>query len=138
MPEQSQPRIAEVGIVSVSVTDLDRALGFYVDSLGFEKRIDASYGDDARWVEVAPEGSQTTIALVRFDEVGAPGVETGIRLVVLTTNERAGADVEAVRANLQARGVDVDRELLTLPGAPPMFSLRDPDGNLLRVVARHM
>src|SRR5690349_7088523 len=108
MHEQSTARIAEVGVVSVSVTHYDRALRFYADSLGFEKRIDASYGDDARWVEVAPAWSKTTIALVRVGDVGAPGVETGIRLVVLTTEVRAGTDVETVRANLQAHGVDVD------------------------------
>ena len=67
-------RITGVGTVGVPVTDQDRALEFYVGRLGFEKRRDLPFGD-ARWIEVAPPGSATTIALV------AGGIPAGIRLV---------------------------------------------------------
>ena len=73
-----------------------------------------------RWIEVAPPGSPTTIALV---PAGVPG---GIRL--------ATGDAGADHAELRSRGVDVDPEVLQLPGAPPMFGLRDPDGNSLILV----
>jgi catechol 2,3-dioxygenase-like lactoylglutathione lyase family enzyme len=112
-------RITGVGTVGVPVTDQDRALEFYVDTLGFEKRRDVPFGA-GRWIEVAPPGSPTTIALV---PAGVPG---GIRL--------ATGDAGADHADLRSRGVDVDPEVLELPGAPPMFGLRDPDGNSLILV----
>jgi catechol 2,3-dioxygenase-like lactoylglutathione lyase family enzyme len=112
-------RIIGVGTVGVPVTDQDRALEFYVGKLGFEKRRDIPLGA-GRWIEVAPPGSPTTIALV------PAGVPAGIRLAT----EDAGAD----HVDLRAHGVDVDPEVLQLPDAPPMFGLRDPDGNSLILV----
>ena len=112
-------RITGVGTIGVPVTDQDRALEFYVDKLGFEKRRDMPFGA-GRWIEVAPPGSPTTIALV---PTGVPG---GIRL--------ATGDADADHADLRARGVDVDPEVMRLPAAPPMFGLRDPDGNSLILV----
>jgi hypothetical protein len=55
-----------------------------------------------------------------------PGANTGIRL--------ATSDAAADLAHLRARGADTDPELLRFAGAPPMFSLRDPDGNTLYIV----
>jgi catechol 2,3-dioxygenase-like lactoylglutathione lyase family enzyme len=118
--------ITELRTVAVPVTDQDRALDFYVDKLGFEKRMDATFGGGRRWIEVAPRDSATTIALAPLPQEGVTGVDTGIRL--------ATEDAEADHAELLARGVDADPEVLHFEGAPPMFSLRDPDGNLLYVV----
>ena len=119
--------ITEVRTVAVPVTDHERAIDFYVGTLGFEKRLDASFGGGRRWVEVAPHGSVTTIALAPLGPgVEAAGVDTGIRLVT--------DDAEGDHAELQARGVETEAEVLRFEGAPPMFSLRDPDGNRLYVV----
>ncbi len=118
--------ITEVRTIAVPVTDQDRALDFYVGKLGFEKRMDATFNGDMRWIEVAPAGSPTTIALAPLPRGGAAGVDTGIRL--------ATEDAEADHDELLARGVDADPEILRFAGVPPMFSLRDPDGNLLYVV----
>lgn len=104
--------------VGVPVSDQDKALAFYVDVLGFEKRMDADLGGRLRWVEVAPPGSSTAIALV----AGAGGVDTGIRLAV--------PDAAAEHAALRAAGVSV-QDLLLWEGAPPMFVFSDPDGNKL-------
>ena len=120
-------RITEVRTVAVPVTDQERALGFYVGTLGFEKRMDAEFAPGQRWIEVAPAGSATSLALPPLGDV-KPGVDTGIRF----TTENAGDD----HAALAAAGVDVDEEILRLPDVPPMFSLRDPDGNTLYVVER--
>jgi catechol 2,3-dioxygenase-like lactoylglutathione lyase family enzyme len=120
-------QITEVHTVTVPVADQERALAFYVDKLGFEKRLDARYGQDQRWIEVAPAGAQTTIALPPTGGSVKPGIDTGIRLTTM--------DAEADHARLRERGVDVDAELLRFgEGVPPMFSLRDPDGNTLYVV----
>ena len=74
-------RIDKVGTVVVPVSDQDRAVTFYVDTLGFEKRTDVPFGNGYRWVEVAPEGVETTIAIVP-PPPGKPAgnVETGIGL----------------------------------------------------------
>jgi catechol 2,3-dioxygenase-like lactoylglutathione lyase family enzyme len=63
---ETKPRthITQVGTVIVPVGDQDRALEFYLDKLGFEERIDTPYGEGERWIEVAPPGAATTIALV--------------------------------------------------------------------------
>lgn len=120
-------QISEVHTVTVPVADQDRALAFYVDQLGFEKRLDVSYGQGQRWVEVAPAGAATTISLPPAGGTVKPGVDTGIRLTTL--------DAEADHGRLRDRGVDVDAEILRFgEGVPPMFSLRDADGNTLYVV----
>jgi lactoylglutathione lyase len=86
---------------------------------------------------VALPGDGTTIALVPARAGATAGIETGIRLVVDTLHDGTAEKVRTIRAELLARGVDADPEVVHLPGVPPMFSIRDPDGNVLRVVARH-
>jgi lactoylglutathione lyase len=120
------PAIDGVHTIGVPVNDQDRALDFYVTKLGFEKRRDAPVPQfGGRWIEVAPPGARITIALVPAREGTPSGVETGIRF---TTKDAA-----AVHAALTARGVDVG-ELLRWPGVPPMFKVRDQDGNGVEVV----
>ena len=128
MNDHTGTRIQEVRTVSVPIGDVDRARDFYTDTLGFEVRLDVPYGSGGRWIEVAPPGATTSIALSPAGPGQSPGVDTGIRLVT--------ADVEADHVDLKARGVDVDDEILRWPNSPPMFQLRDPDGNLLRVIQR--
>ena len=94
--------------------------------LGFETRLDASFGPGQRWIEVAPPGGQTSIALVPPDS--AP---TGVEISLATRS--AGDDLAALRS----RAVDADAELILLgEGVPPMFTFRDPDGNRFRDVER--
>jgi catechol 2,3-dioxygenase-like lactoylglutathione lyase family enzyme len=117
---ESRIHITDVRTVGVPVADQDRALEFYVGMLGFEMRLDLPFGNGGRWIEVAPPGAATTIALVPSHGDLTTGVETGIRF---TTD-----DADADRSVLRARGVDAD-EMLHFEGAPPMFTFRDRDGN---------
>jgi catechol 2,3-dioxygenase-like lactoylglutathione lyase family enzyme len=118
-------RIRDIRTVGVPVRDQDRALTFYTTVLGFDTRMNVSMAAGVRWVEVAPPGAGTSIALV-LEHDGVPaGVETGIRLTT--------ADAEADHAALLARGVDAG-EVLRWPGVPPMFTFRDQDGNGLEIV----
>jgi catechol 2,3-dioxygenase-like lactoylglutathione lyase family enzyme len=125
--KQLQTSIRQVRTVTVPVANQQRSLDFYTSVLGFEPTIDAQFGPGQRWIEVAPPDGGTTIALPPRGDV-APGVDTGIRL----STESAEGD----HAALRAAGVDVDDEVLMLPGVPPMFSFRDPDGNTLYIVER--
>jgi catechol 2,3-dioxygenase-like lactoylglutathione lyase family enzyme len=124
----SKLNLTQVGRVCVTVSDTDRAIDFYVDTLGFEKVVDEPMGDAGRWVEVAVKGTPTTIALAPPPPgQTAGGSQTGICLDT--------SDVDADHAALKAAGVDVDEEVARW-GAPipPMFWFRDPDGNSLIVV----
>jgi catechol 2,3-dioxygenase-like lactoylglutathione lyase family enzyme len=125
MSAAESSQVTGMRTVGVPVTDQERALDFYVGTLGLEKRVDAAVGGGRRWIEVAPAGAATTIALVAAHEGVPAGVETGIRL----TTEHAGA----LHAGLRAHGVDVG-EVLRWPGVPPMFAFRDQDGNGLEIV----
>jgi len=112
--------ITQVATIGIRVTDQQKAAEFYVGELGFEIRRDVPFGD-GRWIEVAPAGAATTVALV------PEGVPAGIRL----TTQDAGAD----HADLRARGVDADAEVMRMgPAVPPMFAVRDPDGNNLILI----
>ena len=57
-------RITDVLVVGVPVSDQDKALTFYTETLGFETKMDAEIGPGMRWVEVEPPGSTTAIALI--------------------------------------------------------------------------
>ena len=120
--------VEAVGRVCVTVADTDRAIDFYVDTLGFEKVVDVPMGPDMRWVEVSVAGTRTTIALAPPPAgQAAGGSQTGICLDT--------TDVEADHAVLKAAGVDVDDEISRYGDpVPPMFWVRDPDGNSLIVV----
>jgi catechol 2,3-dioxygenase-like lactoylglutathione lyase family enzyme len=122
----SAPQITHIGTVIVPVADQDAALEFYAGTLGFEIRIDAPFGPGQRWIEVAPPGAETSIALVPRDSAPA-GIEVSL------ATRSAGDD----HARLRARGVEADAELIRMgEGVPPMFTFRDPDGNPLRMVER--
>jgi catechol 2,3-dioxygenase-like lactoylglutathione lyase family enzyme len=120
-------RITRIGTVIVPVSDQERALAFYVETLGFEKRLDAPFGQGGRWVEVAPPGAATTIALVQAPEDDPTGI-----VVSLATD-----DADGDHETLLTRGVDADAAVLRMGEyVPPMFTFRDPDGNRFRMVQR--
>jgi catechol 2,3-dioxygenase-like lactoylglutathione lyase family enzyme len=122
----SAPRITHIGTVVLPVDDQDRALEFYTRALGFEIRIDAPFGPGRRWIEVAPAGAATSIALVPRDAAPA-GIEVSL----------ATRSAEDDHAELRSRGVEAGAELIRMgEGVPPMFTFRDPDGNPFRVVER--
>ena len=121
--------ISAVANVVVPVRDQGIALTFYRDKLGFEVRADYPMGPGVRWIEVVPPGGSTTIALVppRQGMWRNPGGETNINFEC--------SDAVAEHARLRSLGVDVDEAPLVLGGGiPPMFTFRDPDGNVLHVV----
>ena len=124
----SKLAISKVGRVCVTVADTDRALDFYAGTLGFDKVVDEPMGPDMRWVEVKVADGETTIALAPpppGQEAG--GSQTGI---ILDTS-----DVDGAHAALKEAGVDVDDEVSRMGDpVPPLFWLRDPEGNSLMVV----
>jgi catechol 2,3-dioxygenase-like lactoylglutathione lyase family enzyme len=137
----SATRISEIGAIFVGVSDQDRALAFYRDTLGFQVRAEFTYGGGIRWIEVAPAGATNTIALVGPGEGRAAGDDR-------THCAFATTDIEADHAHLRARGVDVE-EIASAGGSrvgllstdarvpdpvPAQFLFRDPDGNRFLIV----
>jgi catechol 2,3-dioxygenase-like lactoylglutathione lyase family enzyme len=124
----TKTRVTKVGTVVIPVGDQDKEIDFYTGKLGFEKRADVPFGNGYRWVEVAPPGADTTIALAPPPE-GVPtgNTQTGIGLYT--------DDIDALHADLKAAGVDVD-EQVTRQGdpVPPLLWVRDPEGNTLMFV----
>jgi catechol 2,3-dioxygenase-like lactoylglutathione lyase family enzyme len=119
--------ISQVGTVMVPVKDQDRAIEFYTQKLGFEKRADMPFGNGDRWVEVAPAGAATTVALVKPREGEATGIESRVAF--------STSDIDADHAGLRERGVDVDAEVMRMGDpVPPMFFFRDQDANSLLIV----
>ena len=124
---QDRTTISNIGVAMFAVADQDAALAFYTEKLGFEVRGDTRFGEhgEMRWLEVAPPGSTARLAL-NPPMGGEPG---GGSIGVETV------DVLGEHARLTAvGGVDLDPAPMRTPGAPLMFMLRDPDGNVVVVV----
>jgi predicted enzyme related to lactoylglutathione lyase len=123
---QTATTVTGIGVAMFTVGDQDAALAFYTQKLGWEVRSDARFGenDQMRWLEVAPPGSAARLAL-NPPMSGAPG---GGSIGVETS------DVDAEHDRLTGAGIDVDDEIMRMPGTPAMFGLRDPDGNHVWVV----
>jgi catechol 2,3-dioxygenase-like lactoylglutathione lyase family enzyme len=113
---------AHVVSVSVPVSDQEQARDFYVDTLGFELQVDNSWREGMRWIEVAPEGSATSLMLVSWSESLLPSL---YRVIVISTE-----DIQEIYEELSAKGVFFDLPPTELSnGTQAMF--RDPDGNAL-------
>jgi predicted enzyme related to lactoylglutathione lyase len=106
-------------LVAIPVTDVDRAKSFYTDQVGFDADHDHRVSDDIRFVQLTPPGSACSIALGKGVTDAAPGSVEGLQLVV--------SDIEAARAELAGRGVDVSDVQVFPWGSFVFFS--DPDGN---------
>jgi predicted enzyme related to lactoylglutathione lyase len=109
-----------ITVVSVPVTDQDRAKRFYTEQLGFELRAEATFGEGLRWIEVAPRGATTALTLVTWFEEMAPG---SLRGLVIDCDDLQG-DYET----LAGRGVPFNGPPAEMPGGV-FATLKDPDGN---------
>ena len=120
-------------LVLVPVTDVDRAKAFYVERLGFSLDVDHQPNEEFRVVQMTPPGSACSITIGIGITDAEPGSYRGTHLVV--------TDIEAARAELVGRGVDVS-EIRHMtpegwqPGVDPgharynsFADFADPDGN---------
>jgi catechol 2,3-dioxygenase-like lactoylglutathione lyase family enzyme len=115
-------------VVALPVADVDRAKAFY-ESIGWRLDIDLVISDEIRTVQFTPPHSACSIQFGKGRTTAAPGSAQGMILVV--------EDIDAARADLIGRGVDVDE---VQEAKPPGFdspgrsyfaraSFSDPDGN---------
>ncbi len=106
-------------LVSVPVSDVDRAKAFYVDQVGFVADFDHVVDENIRFVQLTPPGSACSISIGKGLTKMAPGSLDNLQMVV--------ADAEAARAELAGRGVAVSDVDVMPWGSFVFFS--DPDGN---------
>jgi predicted enzyme related to lactoylglutathione lyase len=120
-------------LVVIPVSDVDRAKTFYSEKVGFSEDVDTRVSDEMRVVQLTPPGSACSIGIGTGITDAAPGSVRGLHLVV--------SDIEATRAELVERGMDVSEirhfESGTwVPGPDPQrrdyssyADFSDPDGN---------
>jgi catechol 2,3-dioxygenase-like lactoylglutathione lyase family enzyme len=106
-------------LIQVPVSDVDAAKTFYTEKAGFNADVDVTVREGLRFVQLTPPGSGCSIAIGTGVSEMKPGSLEGLQLVV--------SDVEAARAELADRGVDVSDVQIFDWGSFVFFS--DPDGN---------
>jgi predicted enzyme related to lactoylglutathione lyase len=106
-------------LFQVPVSDVDRAKDFYTEKVGFNADVDATVSDEIRFVQLTPPGSRASIAIGTGLTKMAPGSVEGLQIVV--------EDIDAARAELAGRGVEVGEVQVFPWGSFVFFS--DPDGN---------
>jgi len=112
-------------LVTIPVSDVDRAKAFYVDQVGFNADHDHVVSDEMRFVQLTPPGSACSICIGIGLTDAAPGSVRGMQMVV--------ADAQAAHDELAARGVAVSDDQ-SLPWGDFVF-FSDPDGNAWAVQA---
>ena len=112
----------KVELIPLPVSDVDRAVTFFVDQLGFTQDFDVRPGEGVRIVQVTPEGSGCSLGLGTGLDVygGVPGSVRGVHLVV--------EDLTASHAELVRRGVEIG-EIRDFGGGVRGADFSDPDGN---------
>ena len=117
---------SQIYSVTVAVADQEAALDFYVNTLGWEKVMDAPFGEGLRWLTVAPQGTAAVLvlALTIWTNWGAPatgGGNTGIALVT--------PDIDATYETLTGRGVRFKAPVSALEWGQKATWFYDLDGN---------
>jgi predicted enzyme related to lactoylglutathione lyase len=109
-------------LVPLPVSDVDRAIAFYAEALGFTQDVDVRPSEGVRVVQLTPPGSGCSIGFGTGLDVyaGEPGSIRGLHLVV--------EDLDAARAELVTRGVEVG-EIHDFGGGVRGATFCDPDGN---------
>jgi catechol 2,3-dioxygenase-like lactoylglutathione lyase family enzyme len=119
---KAEPVDMKLEVVMIGVSDIDRAKAFY-ENLGWRFDGDITAGDDFRIVQMTPHNSGTSIIFGKGIRTATPGLIDSLVLAV--------SDLDAARADLIARGVEVS-EVFHYAGGPfsntPRVSGRDPEG----------
>jgi predicted enzyme related to lactoylglutathione lyase len=106
-------------LVAIPVSDVDRAIAFYRDQVGFNLDYDHKVSPELRFVQLTPKGSACSIAVGVGVTPAEPGSVVGMQVVV--------DDADAARADLVATGVDASVVQEFPWGRFTFFA--DPDGN---------
>ena len=109
----------KIELVAIPVSDVDRAIAFYRDQVGFVLDHDHKVSDELRFVQLTPPGSACSITIGTGVTDAEPGSVQGVQMVV--------ADAETAKAELNGRGVETG-DVQHFPWGSFVF-FADPDGN---------
>jgi len=125
---QAPTTISNIGVAMFTIADQDAAIDYYTKTLGWELRADVPFGDEAgnRWVEVAPPGSATRLALnPPMGDWGPGGSSVGVETPDVAAEYARVKEIDGVATGDMIGGEGP---------VPPMFNIIDPDGNHIWVV----
>lgn len=116
--------ISHIHSTTIVVSDQDASLGFFVNTLGWQKSIDNVMGPDMRFLTVVPPGATTELVLAHpswYGELPKPQTFCGISLIT--------PDVDAAYETLTARGVTFKGPVEEMPWGARAAWFYDIDGN---------
>jgi catechol 2,3-dioxygenase-like lactoylglutathione lyase family enzyme len=117
--------ISKIHSTSIAVADQDAALDFYVNTLGWEKAMDAMVGGVMRWLTVVPPGAATQLVLAARSAMGSENLpHAGYTGISLNT-----PDIDATVEALKARGVTFKQPVEVMPWGDKATWFCDLDGN---------
>jgi len=114
----------KIEVIPIPVSDVDAALAFYTEKVGFVLDHDHRPNETMRVVQMTPPGSACSVVIGEGMPLGEPGSIKGVQIVV--------DDLDEVQATLSGRGVPItDIQQLGPEGTPgSRFAFfEDPDGN---------
>ena len=109
----------KIEVVAMPVTDVDRAIAFYTEKVGYTLDFDHRVSDEVRFVQITPPGSACSIVMGKGITDMAPGSQRGLQVVI--------SDADVALAELSSRGVEVSA-IESMPWGRFIF-FADPDGN---------
>jgi catechol 2,3-dioxygenase-like lactoylglutathione lyase family enzyme len=112
-------------LISVWVSDQDKAYDFYVNKLGFKVETDQTMPNGFRWLEVVPPGGETHLAIAKPSGGPTDGKIGGFSGVGFDAD-----DLQATYDDLVAKGVNFTAPLAKQPWGGMMAQFADPDGNI--------
>ena len=113
-----------ISVVTLFDNDIDRAVDFYTNKLGWEKTMDVPMGEDSRWVTITPQGGQCSFTLSKDDMSGAGRKAGGFSHVIIEVD-----DVYKAQDQFKKAGIEFDEPARTEPwGGWAMF--KDSEGNI--------
>ena len=120
-----------VQVTGVFVSDQDKAHDFYVNKLGLKVKVDMEMGENFRWLEVVPEGGETSISLNGlFPGMPAEAIGGPTNIIFDTS------DIKKTHVDLKSKGVNFTEEPKEQPWGGIQAQFSDPDGNIFSLVER--
>jgi len=113
-----------ISVVTLFVDDVDRAIDFYTNKLGWEKTMDVDMGENGRWTTVAPKGEKTSFTLTKSTPDFGAGKVGGHSGVILEVD-----DVYKAHEQLKNKGVEFTEEPRTESWGG-FAMLKDSEGNV--------
>ena len=127
-----------IGGTIVYVSNQNKAVEFYTQKLGFEVKSDMQFGDNIKWIEVAPKESNSTLSLVEPNrELLKTDEEINRAKMKIGTDTDVwfyANDIESTYEELKGKGINLTKpEKQDWDGI--MSILKDQDGNLFGLIS---